>query len=293
MPRNYVLAQSEPGTMKRRKLIEIVEDHCKDIHHFLQREYYISDQNRSKLFIAAVKELESFFRLVNMQFENGEAICLSKKIRLLVDHTESLNSLQSHQDNIIYVCESLHKEIPLAYFLKIEQEIDSWINKTEIFLKTNFSFLNDKEIILEMLPKEVAVATIKKYLDNILYELNITAENCKAEGNLFSLKNLLVDLLNNWDYVSNFLSQKCEFFNKKNLKETVQILEAYSTNGEDMALLEKYNNKLFDEAENQILDNIFEKIQMDKGQLLKLLEQKLIIMQASISERNSLAMVIN
>jgi hypothetical protein len=41
------------------------------------------------------------------------------------------------------------------------------------------------------------------------------------------------------------------------------------------------------------LEGIREKIQMDRGALLKILEQKLTIMQSSISERNNMMLAIN
>lgn len=99
------------------------------------------------------------------------------------------------------------------------------------------------------------------------------------------LKKLLEDFFYNWIFITTFLFQKDDFFNKKRIKLTVDILDDYYKKCEDVALLKMYGQGLKIEKEKETLNRIAARIHEEMKLLKNNIDNNLQLMQLSLKTR--------
>ena len=271
--------------MKKKKIVEIVNEHLKEIRHFGSRDYHVLNDEKTANFIITVKQLKSFFHLLDIQSAEEPVLRISRRMKLLYDYAEALHGLQFHIQEIISYCETWNEEIPVLYISRIEEEVASWRKKAENFIRANNDSKEDDETIMEMLPRELSTSSIRKYLDYVFYQLSTLFDYSYKDESLHGIKKLLEELFYNWDFTSAFLEQKDDFFNKRNIKMVIELLDNYYKKCEDVALLNMYDSAVTATVEKDTLDRISYSLKQEMESLKSNILQCLQVMEIRAASR--------
>lgn len=262
--------------MKKNEIEEIINSHFKRIDKLFHKIIIDFETEDIQQFRTEIKKLRAFFHLLDMEVDEGIQFKITGKMKTFYGYTGIIRNLQLHLKNINSYFENSTDGIPASYIAKLKKEIEYWKKNTKEFMDLHNNFYNDEEKITEELPDKLRKASIKKFMQYIIYELQKKLSRLDDDETLHSIRKFLEDIFYNWTYVQHYtasippgLSQEAE------IKTFIEILSVFRDECIAVTLLQTYYNDSAKDEEKIVLEKIIHTWKIQKQDLKKIICSKL------------------
>jgi hypothetical protein len=176
--------------------------------------------------------------------------------------------------------------VPGLYVNRLEKELEYWKKLSLDFIDAGYSFNNDKQEIMAILPDKLNKKSIKKFVHYTLYELN-TLSGRTDDDALDSIRKFVEDIYYNYDFVSPFFDdQQDKIFRKKAIEECLGSFGEFRDRCMELVFLQTFGTDKLDESEKQLLKEMENEWLNEKNDI----KNKLI---AALDSMNSKANTLN
>jgi CHAD domain-containing protein len=254
--------------MKKNEIEKVVHNHFKKNDKLFTKiitGFQIEDIHK---FRTEIKKLKAFLHLLDMEVDSYVQFKITKKMKTFYGHTGIIRNLQLHLQNIHSHFENSSDKMPVSYIAGLEKEIEYWKENTKEFMDLHNNFYNDEEKIISELPDKLRKASIKKFVQNTVYELQKQLISLEDDETLHNIRKLLKNILYNWVYVKPYIiSYSPVLSGEEEIETLTEMLGTFSDKCVGIVLLQTYYNDLTEEEEKIMLQKIEDTWKIEKLEL--------------------------
>jgi hypothetical protein len=237
--------------MKKEEITQFTENSFKRIAKYFRKAISDFDLEDIRQFRTEIKKLKVFLHLLNMESEDGFSFRITKRMKTIYGYLGIVQNFQQLQKANKHV-KDLFGNVPLCYVQMIEKELEYWKKLSKDFIDDGYSFMNDKQEIIAILPERLNKKSIQKFVYYTVYELNAFAGRTDDEA-LDSIRKFIEDIYYNYEFISPFFDeQQQHLFNKKTIDTCLTLFEDFRNQCVALILLQTFDDKL-DEKEKELL----------------------------------------
>lgn len=239
--------------MKKNEIDEFIESRFKKIEKYFHKCIISFDTESICEFRIEIKRLKVFLHLISME-PDDELVCrITKRMKTLYGYFGIIRNLGMQlSETKKYVQRPAHNA-PVCYINILEKELQYWKNLSLDFIGVGYSFDNDKQEIMAVLPDKLNKKSIKKFIHYTVYELNTLSGRADDEA-LDSTRKFMEDIYYNYEIISPFFAdQQNKIFNKKAVEECLKLFDDFRYKCMSLVLLQSFVTDGLSESENQLL----------------------------------------
>ena len=239
--------------MKKNQIDEFVEKNFKKIDKNFHKSITNFETKYIQQFRAEVKRLKVFLHLINMESDDGLSYRITRRMKTVYGYFGIIRNLQMQLKKINEYAGNSADNTPVFYINILEKELEYWKKLSHDFIDVGYSFMNDKQQIMALLPDKLNKKSIQKFVYYTVYELNSFAGRTDDEA-LDSIRKFIEDIYYNYEVINPFFDEREKnFLNKKNMGTCLGLFDDFRNECAAVALLQTFGTDKLDEREKQLL----------------------------------------
>jgi len=239
--------------MKKSEIDAFLETAFKKIGKNFHKSIAGFDTESIREFRAEIKRLKVFLHLISMESDDGLACRITKRMKTLYGYFGVIRNLDMQLSKTKKYAQSSANNAPAYYINILEKELQYWKKLSLDFIDAGYSFNNDKQEIMAVLPDRLTKKSIKKFVHYTLYELYTLSGRTDDEA-LDSIRKFMEDIYYNYEIISPYFDdQQSKILNKKTIVECLKLFDDFRNKCMSLVLLQTFVTDGLDETEKQLL----------------------------------------
>ena len=277
------------NVMKKSEIDEFVETRFKKIGKYFHKSIAGFDTESIREFRVEIKKLKVFLHLISMESDDGLACRITKRMKTLYGYFGIIRNAEMQlSETKKYVQSSAHNTLA-CYINILERELQYWKKLSLDFIEAGYSFNNDKQEIMAVLPEKLNKKSIKKFVHYTLYELNMLSGRADDEA-LDSIRKFMEDIYYNHEIINPFFDdQQNKILNKKAIEECLELFDEFRNKCMLLVLLQTFVTDELDESEKQLMKTMEKECLNEKKDIKHKLVSALDSMNIKALRLNSFA----
>ena len=228
-------------------------------------------------FRTEIKKLRAFFRLLNVEINDGSHLKVPKKLKTFYGYAGTIRNLQLQLKTMDAYTGNPRYPATETYIEYLKRMIEKWKEHSIEFKRSEDNFYNDEKKIIQQLPGKLSKASKRKFLQNKMSELAYLIKELPDDDVLHSIRKLLKDLLYNWTFEKQYNKLLPPAFScEEEIKSFTELLGLFLDKVVGINLLETYcrdceENGLFFETEMKELQEIEAEWKREKQELAQII----------------------
>ena len=239
--------------MKKSEIDEFIENRFKKIEKYFHKSIHSFETEYIRQFRMEIKRLKAFLHLISMESDDGLSYRITRRMKTLYGYFGIIRNLEMQLSETKKYVQSPVHNTPACYINTLEKELQSWKRLSLDFIDAGYSFENDKQEIMAILPDKLNKKPIKKFVHYTLYELNTLAGR-KDDEALDNVRKFMEDIYYNYDFISPFFDDRQDkIFNKKAIEECLGSFGEFRDRCMELVFLQTFGTDKLDESEKHLL----------------------------------------
>jgi CHAD domain-containing protein len=224
--------------MKQKKIAAVIDKRLKKADRFFCKIIGGFEMESVHEFRTEIKKLRAFFRLLNVEIDDGSELKIPKKMKTFYSYAGTIRNLQMQLKNMCAYSQYIVTETYIEYLKKI---IEKWEDNTIEFAGLGNNSYTDEKKIVKQLPVKLRKASVKKFVQNKINELASLVNDLPDDDILHSIRKLLKDILYNWTFIKHYRKLLPPVFSEEGkIKSFTELLGLFLDKRVGINLLETY-----------------------------------------------------
>jgi hypothetical protein len=239
--------------MKKSEIDEFLETSFKKIEKYFHKSIVSFETESIRELRTEIKKLKVFLHLISMESDDGLSYRITKRMKTVYGYFGIIRNLEMQlSETKKYVQGFLHN-VPACYINILGKEFEYWKKLSLDFIDAGYSFNNDKQEIMALLPDKLNKKSIKKFVHYTLYELNTLSGRADDDA-LDSIRKFMEDIYYNYEIISPvFDDQQSKTLNKKTIEECLNLFDDFRNKCMSLVLLQTFVTDGLNESEKQLM----------------------------------------
>lgn len=276
--------------MKKNEIDEFIQTRFKKIDRYFHKSISNFETEHIRQFREEIKRLKVFLHLINMESEDGLSYRITRRMKTIYGYFGIIRNLQMQPKKINEYTRNSVQNMPAFYLNMLKKELEYWKRMSHDFIDNGYSFMNDKQEIMAVLPDKLNKKSIQKFVYYIGYELNAFVGRTDDEA-LDSIRKFIEDIYYNYEFINPFFDKPQQnLFNKKAIDKCLELFEDFRNECAALVLLQTFSDK-FDEQERPLLKDMENEWLNEKKDIKNKLLAALDLMHIDVVSLNTFAIV--